>query len=198
MTNTSLADDAPVRGNLCQALAAQHRDLEGWDGVADSQFLAEALSQIMDRYAQSVFGNAPNVGQNFIATLLNGPADLAGERIQACKDLALLDAMIGALQGQTVDGCRLKLTGNNGIKPTSAKFDKDLELAAAFLTTFEASEDYHSAAQQIADDNHCSKTTVTNADTKHRWLVEYLRQINDRSPDASARVRADLRANPQK
>lgn len=116
MMRTDDNDTAAICSKLSKSLAEHHNDLSGWIGVPDGQFLAKALSNVMDRYADLAFGNSPNAGSNFFAILLNGPDDTVGLRMQAAKDIALMDAVINALRARDADGWKLHLTGRKGKK----------------------------------------------------------------------------------
>ncbi len=69
-------------------------------------------------------------------------------------------------------------------------------MALEFKLSFTESSDYHSAVSLVSSKYDCSRTTVTNADTKFRWLVDYLQRIVKISPENLERVLDDLIAKP--
>lgn len=179
-------------GNLRQALATRHRTLIDWDGIPHNDHLATALLNMLERYRTLAFNGAPNSGKNFIATVLNGPSELTGARIDAVKDTALIASIVGALNGRTSDGWRLEMSGKRGVKAKMSTLEKRVKLAAAFIDEFDRTNDYHATAAEVAKDNHCSDTTAKKAYSEYRWVVRYILKIDDGCPEEALRVYADL------
>lgn len=184
-------DTGSAARSMGQALAAFHLRLSHWNAVPSVEHLARALRYIRTDYSLCAMGAEDWKSGNYLADVARGTAHHG-------ENLRLLDAVIAALEGTTDDGWKLRLSGRQGRRFTSADFAKELEIAACVMTHIEAGDGYDSAVAMAASEYDCKATKVKDAYSEHSWFVEHLLRLDDKSPVDAIKLLARMSARPRK
>lgn len=184
---------SPPSGDKLEfALAIIREQLKGWNGVPSTTHLGQALRHVRTAYAACVTGNAEQPFRNFLSEGMSGPS-----RIQHGNNLAVLDAVIAALEGGTGDGWTLRLFGGKGPRATSEDFDRDWEIAT-FMTQRMAEGDFYESA--VADAKirfDCGASKIGDAYSEYKWFVDYITKIGEKSPEQAMQMLARARSSPR-
>lgn len=184
---------------LGSALAAFYDLFEDWNGKPTKQHLAAALSVVWVDYMSLV--EAQRSHKNVLADLVEPKLQVSPRSWPSRRHLDnanLLLALVAALREGTADGWRIpKLSGSRGLPTTSADFDEKFKITEYILARMADAIPYEFAVEYAAKEFGCGTTRAKEAYSMLKPIVQMLRHIGERSPEAASETRSRVRANPR-